>query len=260
VPDLSREFPKDVRDRVWLPVDGVTSEDEVKALVTPLLGIITKFKLGLELTSRLGAPRAVELMGEIGVPKHDLWIDTKLCDIPETVAGAARALANLGVSMFNVHAWGGRKMIEAAVANKGGAKVLVVTVLTSVKFEDLLELGIFYDPSINNDGGVVERLVQKMAITITDANADGIIGSAREAAAVKKVDAMRHRLMVTPGIRPKWAAKNDQERVVTPTEAIRNGATAMVIGRPITQPPASIGSPAEAARQIFDETDKALHC
>lgn len=199
------------------------------------------FKVGLELLMSEG-PQAVSRVAEMGLP---VFADGKLHDIPNTVAGAARALGRHGARWVTVHP-GGRAMIEAGVkalaestAGEGG--ILVVTVLTSLAPGDLAEIGV--DHSIREQVAAMARLAAA-------AGAEGVVCAPSEAAVVRTT--APDLTIVTPGVRPAGAPSDDQQRHSTPAAARAAGADWLVIGRPITAAP----DPAEAARLI--STDLAL--
>lgn len=171
----------------------------------------------------------------------DVFLDLKFHDIPNTVASACKAAAGLGVWMLNVHALGGRKMLSAAreAVPAGKARLIAVTLLTSLDGEDLDEIGLTGNPA---------EIVQRLALLVHDCGLDGVVCSALEARRLR--DRMGDAFcLVTPGIRPADAAANEQKRVATPREAIGNGSDYLVIGRPITQ----AGDPIQVLQQLNDE-------
>ncbi len=186
-----------------------------------------RVKVGKELFTRAG-PTLVE---QITARGFDVFLDLKFHDIPNTVAGACAAAADLGVWMMNVHALGGRRMMEAARAavDKSGRRchLIAVTVLTSMAESDLLEVGLAADPQQN---------VARLAALAQQAGLDGVVCSPREVAGLRAACAADF-LLVTPGIRPRSAQADDQRRVMTPAEAIEQGASYLVIGRPVTAAP-----------------------
>lgn len=235
----------EVKDRIIVALD-VPSLEQAGQLIAELAPYVGCFKVGLELLTAEGGPSAVRFVHEHG---GQVFYDGKFCDIPNTVGNAAKAAARLGVKMFNVHASAGQKAIEAAVANKGGSLVLGVTVLTSIgKMEDGT------DECLSIFGGEVSAKVKQFAQMLADAGADGIICSPKELGVLNDFTLLK----ITPGVRPEWAAAGDQKRIMTPAEAIKAGATALVIGRPITKPPEGIGTPADAAKKIAEEIQQAL--
>ncbi len=195
------------------------------ALVECLDPAQCRLKVGKELFTRSG-PALVETLQEKG---FEVFLDLKFHDIPNTVAKACKAAADLGVWMVNVHAMGGRKMMEAAREAVASAphrpRLIAVTVLTSMSDADLAEIGLQGSPEDN---------VRRLAGLAESAGLDGVVCSPRE------VDMLRNTMgrnfqLVTPGVRPVGAALNDQTRVATPEDAIRAGSSYLVIGRPITQ-------------------------
>ncbi len=184
-----------------------------------------RLKVGKQLFTRSG-PAAVTTLVERG---FEVFLDLKFHDIPNTVANACRAATDLGVWMVNIHAQGGRRMMEAAREAVGdeGPRLIAVTVLTSLGTEDLVELGMVGSP-----GDVVLRL----AAVAEAAGMDGVVCSPREIAELRRQRAAGF-LLITPGIRPAAAGLGDQRRVMTPAEAVAAGSSFLVIGRPITAAP-----------------------
>lgn len=220
---------------VYVALD-TTDLDYARGLAERLRGSVGGLKLGLEFFSANG-PAGVRAFSEMGVP---IFLDLKFHDIPNTVAGACRAAASLGVSIINVHAGGGPAMLkaagEAARAVNPAVKVIAVTVLTSLNESDLKAMGVFGTP-----GEQVLRLAQ-----LTQSNGlDGVVCSAHEIAPLRAALG-KDFMLVVPGIRPAGADLNDQSRVMTPAEAHKAGADILVIGRPIT----AALDPAKAARDI----------
>ena len=220
---------------VYVALD-TTDLDYARGLAERLRGSVGGLKLGLEFFSANG-PAGVRTFSEMGVP---IFLDLKFHDIPNTVAGACRAAASLGVSIINVHAGGGPAMLkaagEAARAVNPAVKVIAVTVLTSLNESDLKAMGVSGTP-----GEQVLRLAQ-----LTQSNGlDGVVCSAHEIAPLRAALG-KDFMLVVPGIRPAGADLNDQSRVMTPAEAHKAGADILVIGRPITAAP----DPAKAARDI----------
>lgn len=183
-----------------------------------------RVKVGKELFTRSG-PGTVEKLATMG---FDVFLDLKYHDIPNTVASACRAAADLGVWMVNVHASGGRKMMEAArdsLSHIDNAPLLIaVTVLTSMDREDLAETGLDIEPADQ---------VIRLATLAENSGMDGVVCSPREISLLR--DALRDDFrLVTPGIRPAGSASGDQKRIMTPAEAVALGSDWLVIGRPIT--------------------------
>lgn len=191
---------------------------------------LCRVKVGKELFTRAGPALVEQLVGR----GFDVFLDLKFHDIPNTVAAACAAAADLGVWMLNVHAQGGRRMLIAARESVERVTprplLIAVTVLTSLTDEDLREVG--YQDSAG-------KLVERLSLLTAEAGLDGVVCSPREALSLRR----RHGpgfTLVTPGIRPGGSAQNDQQRVMTPAEAIRDGADYLVIGRPITAAPEPI--------------------
>jgi len=194
------------------------------ALVARLDPALCRLKVGKELFTAAGP----ELVRTLVARGFEVFLDLKFHDIPNTVAAACRAAAGLGVWMMNVHASGGRRMMTAAQEALAGLPqrplLIAVTVLTSMSAEDLGEVGISAAPADQ---------VLRLARLTQACKLDGVVCSAQEAAMLR-VDLGNAFRLVTPGIRPAGAEAGDQRRVMTPTEALRAGATDLVIGRPIT--------------------------
>ncbi len=234
----------EAKDRIIVALD-VDSLEKAKPLVESLVPHVGCFKVGLELLTAAGGPIAVEVVQSLG---GQVFYDGKFDDIPNTVAGAAKAVAGLKVGMFNVHASAGIEAMMAAVANKGRSLVLAVTVLTSL--EENNAYLIF--------GGPSKAKVLQLARDAKFAGCDGVICSPQELELLGKQKELEGLLRVTPGVRPEWAVARDQKRIMTPTEAIKAGADYLVIGRPITKPLEEIGTPVDAAKKIAEEIAAAL--
>ncbi len=204
---------------------------------------LCRVKVGKELFTRVG-PAVVEQLQALG---FELFLDLKFHDIPNTTAKAVRAAAELGVWMVNVHASGGRRMMEAAreeLAQTGArTRLIAVTVLTSMEREDLAEIGLDLDP--------LDQVVRLARLTQA-CGLDGVVCSAQEAPTLREAIGEPFDL-VTPGIRPASAAAGDQRRILTPAQAIAAGASYLVVGRPITQ----AAEPAQAAAAVVDEIRQA---
>lgn len=201
--------------------------DPALALAARLDPAFARLKVGKELFTVAGPDLVRALVGR----GFEVFLDLKFHDIPNTVAAACRAAAGLGVWMLNVHASGGRRMMEAArgaLADLPHPPLLIaVTVLTSMNAEDLAEVGVQDAPADQ---------VLRLARLAHACKLDGVVCSAREAALLRAGLGEDFRL-VTPGIRPAGAEAGDQRRVMTPAEAVRAGASDLVIGRPITAAP-----------------------
>jgi orotidine-5'-phosphate decarboxylase len=198
--------------------------------------IVSTLKVGLETFYRVGA-EAIEIVRESGC---DLFLDVKLHDIPNTVAGAAAALARYSPKYLTVHASGGPEMVRAACIALPETYVTAVTVLTSLDDHVLREVGIS-TPAIDT--------VVRQAVSAVEAGARAIVCSPHEVARVRS-EVGGDIVLITPGVRPAGAEPDDQKRVMTPVEALAAGADLLVIGRPITGA-VSINSAALAiAREI----------
>jgi len=212
-------------------------------LVTRLDPALCRVKVGKELFTAAG-PELVRVLTARG---FEVFLDLKFHDIPNTVAAACRAAAGLGVWMLNVHASGGRRMLSAAheaLADLPQRPLLIaVTVLTSMSAEALNETGVAAAPA---------EQVQRLARLTQACKLDGVVCSAQEVTLLRADLGADFRL-VTPGIRPAGSDTGDQRRVMTPTEALRAGATDLVIGRPIT----GAADPLAALRQIQTEIQTA---
>ena len=186
---------------------------------------LCRLKVGKELFVSAG-PQLVEKLAGQG---FDVFLDMKFHDIPNTVAQACKAAAQLGVWMVNVHASGGRKMMSAAreaLELLPQRPLLIgVTVLTSMGAEDLAEIGLAVEPAVQ---------VERLARLAKDSGLDGVVCSAQESSLLKAACGKEFKL-ITPGIRPAQASLDDQNRVMTPQAAIAAGSDYLVIGRPITQ-------------------------
>ena len=226
--------------RIFVALD-TTDVGRAVELANGLKGSVGGVKLGKEFFTANG-PDGVARVTECGMP---LFLDLKFHDIPNTVAGAIRASLQLDPFMVNVHASGGRRMMEAARAAADEAdmgkrpNVIAVTVLTSMAREDMVEVGIDEEP--------LEQVLRLGRLTQAS-GLDGVVCSAKEVVALRGSVGPNFKLVV-PGIRPEWASTDDQRRVVTPKDAVDLGADYLVIGRPIT----GHADPAEAARLIAEE-------
>lgn len=197
----------------------------VLALAGRLDPALCKLKVGKELFTAAG-PQLVEQLVDKG---FGVFLDLKFHDIPNTVAGACQAAARLGVWMLNVHALGGRAMMQAARAalekTQQRPLLVAVTILTSMDQQALAETGL---------PGSVEQNVLRLAELAKDSGLDGVVCSALETSALRQALGLDF-CLVTPGIRPSEASKGDQSRITTPANALRQGSNYLVIGRPITQ-------------------------
>jgi orotidine-5'-phosphate decarboxylase len=226
----------DVRDRLIVALD--VEKDRLRPLVESLPDVKT-FKVGMEAYYREGA----DLVRWLVDRGHHVFLDLKLHDIPHQVERAARVLSGLGVRFLTLHAAGGPDMVSAAVrgaADAGGLELLGVTVLTSMKGDEL--------PSVWDAGTSVEQKVLALARIARDAGCRGIVSSPKELSTLRSHLGPEMKI-VCPGIRPAGADHGDQRRVATPGDAIAAGADHLVIGRPVTGAP----DPAKAATAIFAE-------
>jgi orotidine-5'-phosphate decarboxylase len=209
------------------------------ALAGRLDPALCRVKVGKELYTAAG-PALVEKLQKLG---YGIFLDLKFHDIPNTVAAACLAAAELGVWMINVHALGGRAMMEAARAalssRRAAPRLVAVTLLTSVGATEMKEVGLAGGP---------QEAVARLALLARACGLDGVVCSAQETAALRRQLGGEFWL-VTPGIRPEGSAADDQKRVATPREAIATGADYLVIGRPITRAP----DPLAALRAINAE-------
>lgn len=224
------------KDRLIVALD-VPSADQARMLADRLAGAVGMFKVGSELFASAGPDFVRELVAR----GEKVFLDLKYHDIPNTVAGAVGAACRLGVSLIDVHALGGKAMIEAAAGAMPaiGARLLAVTILTSQDQAGLGEVGI---------GGELKDAVRRLALLARDAEADGVVASPHEAALVREACG-KDFLIVTPGVRPAGALAGDQARTATPAAALLAGADYLVVGRPIIE----AADPASAAAAVVRE-------
>ena len=229
------------KDKIFVALD-VDSAEKALSLADELKDYVGGYKIGKQLFTAAG-PELVK-----SIASHSkVFLDLKYHDIPNTVAGAAKEAAKLGVYMFNIHASGGYEMMKAAVdavKETEGKKPLVlgVTVLTSIDQQKM-------NNEVRIPGDVKEQVIH-LAKLSKQAGCDGVIASAKETKMIKEACGDDF-LVVTPGIRPVWAASGDQKRVVTPSNALADGSDYLVIGRAITGQPDRI----EAAKKINNEIE-----
>ena len=225
-------------NRVFCALD-TNEATTAKRLAQQVKGHVGGLKLGLEFFLAQGAA-GYRAIADAGVP---IFLDVKLHDIPNTVAGAVKSLLPLEPCFITLHASGGAAMmraaVEAAATGKMRPQLLGVTVLTSLDQKDLAGMG---------HAASVEEQVLLLAQLAKDNGLDGVVCSPAEVALLRRVLGPDFILMV-PGIRPAWAAANDQKRVMTPKEAVDAGASHLVIGRPIT----AAADPVDAAKRIAME-------
>jgi len=215
--------------RVIVALD-VDSADRARVIVSELGGEAAAFKIGFQLFTAAGPDFVRELARE-----HKIFLDLKFHDIPTTVANAGIEAARLGVWMFNVHASGGREMMQRTVDEVDQVcereklqrpLVIGVTVLTSSNDKSLGEIGI---------RGSADEQVVRLARLTAESGLDGVVASPLETAAVRNAVGRDDFLVVTPGVRPSSATNDDQKRVMTPGRAAAQGSSYLVVGRPITQ-------------------------
>ena len=233
----------EARQRLIVALD-VADAGAASQLADRLAGTCRWFKVGMELFTAAG-PGVIEPLLKRG---HSVFLDLKFHDIPNTVAGAVRSAAALGVHMLTVHASGGPAMLAAARAALEGLanppRLLAVTVLTSMDSGQLSAIGVTLSPAVQ-----VEALA-RMALA---EGVRGFVCSPQEVAALRALTGPDG-VLVIPGIRPAGAGTGDQKRVATPSEALRAGASYLVVGRPVTQ----AADPAEAAEAILKQMAQAL--
>jgi len=209
---------------IIVALDAKSQYDALK-IADQLDPSLCRLKVGKELFTHEG-PSVVKALHDKG---FEVFLDLKFHDIPNTTAQAVCAAADLGVWMVNVHASGGRKMMETCVerlkAGNYSTQLIAVTVLTSMGREDLRDIGLDIEPF---------EQVKRLAKLTQDSGLDGVVCSAQEAKMLRQ-DLGAEFALVTPGIRPAGANADDQKRIVTPKQAMLDGSTHLVIGRPITQ-------------------------
>lgn len=239
-----------VAERLFVALDHPDAKSAL-AMAEQLAPLGVSYKVGMQLfyAEGMGVVRELQKYG------RPVFVDLKLHDIPNTVAGSVESLVRHGVNFLNVHTQGGAEMMHAAVAaaqkaakesGQASPKLIGVTLLTSLSEQHLKEL-------LFVNGVSVSEYVQHLALQAKKAGLDGVVCSAQEAASIRETCGENF-LLVTPGIRPAGADEQDQARVITPAQALCNGSDYLVVGRPIT----GASNPVEAARQILDEMEKSL--
>jgi orotidine-5'-phosphate decarboxylase len=229
------------KDRLAIALD-FTDEDQAMKLVDSLGDTCQWFKVGMELYYAAGN----HIVHQLRDRGFNIFLDLKLHDIPNTVAGAVRSATQAGASLLTIHASGGAAMMTAAAeaaAAPGSPRLLAVTVLTSMDANELAGVGITASPA---------EQVLRLARLARASGIDGMVCSAEEVAMLRK-ETSPDTLLVIPGIRPAGSAVGDQKRVATPGQAIADGASMLVVGRPITR----AVEPAAAARAILKEIEHA---
>ncbi|MCX5665741.1 MAG: orotidine-5'-phosphate decarboxylase [Candidatus Omnitrophica bacterium] len=231
------------KERLIVALD-VDTKEKALGLVEKLKAEVKIFKIGSELFTSCGP----DIVAAIKAKGCGIFLDLKFHDIPNTVAKSAIAATRLGVTILNVHALGGydmmKKCIEAVALEAKALKitkphVIAVTVLTSMDENSLKKIGI-------NDN--MEKQVLKLAKLAKDASLDGVVASPSEVKLIRR-ELGEEFIIVTPGVRPGWAAADDQKRIATPKEAVLNGATYIVVGRPIVE----ASDPMAATKKILEE-------
>jgi orotidine-5'-phosphate decarboxylase len=232
-----------IKEKLIVALDVETPSVALE-LVRQLHSVAGMFKVGSQLFTSAGP----QIVKDIIALDSKVFLDLKFHDIPHQVAGAARAAAELGVSLFTVHASGGSEMLSRAVeAAAGRSKVLAISVLTSIDAAILSQIGVTSSP---------EESVLRLVKLAEASGVDGVVASPQEIKTIRSEISRPDFLVVTPGIRPVTNASNtneDQKRVATPAAAIADGASYLVVGRPITGAP----DPVQAAEEIIAEMERA---
>ena len=236
---MTESVSSPAKERLIVALD-VSTAREAQELVQRIGDAAGIYKVGLQLFTAEG-PRVVRDLVSSG---RRVFLDLKLHDIPNTVSHAVKSAVELGAHMLTVHSSGGAAMLRAATeAAAGRLNILAVTVLTSLKDEDMQEIGV--------SGRVADQAL-RMAALAKNTGCHGVVTSPREASLLRKALGEGFAI-VTPGVRPAGADTHDQQRVATPAQAVANGATHIVVGRPITAAP----DPAAAAQAIISEIEAA---
>lgn len=234
---------KDAKDRLAVALD-VPDAQAARDLVDRLGDSCRWLKVGMELYYAGGNP----LLETLRSRGYRIFLDLKLHDIPNTVAGGIRSVAKAGAELLTVHAGGGATMLAAAAEAAqapGAPRLLAVTVLTSMDAVELKSAGVC---------STLAEQVLRLARLAKSAGINGMVCSAEEVASLR-VELGPEALLVVPGIRPAGSGLNDQRRIATPAEAIASGASMLVVGRPITR----AADPAQAVRSILEEIEAAQH-
>ena len=238
---------KQAKDYIIFPLD-VPSLESAKQYVEMLSESVGMFKVGLELFIRSG-PEIINFIKTSGAA--GVFLDLKLHDIPATISRAMESVARLGVDFATVHSGESQRMLEAAVAGSGGkVGVLGVTVLTSVASKEIAAAGFVEEFSAD-----ISKLVLKRAAMAKAAGCKGVVCSGLEVKMIKQAFG-KDFVAVTPGIRPDWEgmSKDDQQRIATPAQAVKNGSDYLVIGRPIRDSK----TPRDTANRIAEEIKAVL--
>ena len=221
--------------------------DDVKKIVNELSDSVNYYKVGMELFYSVGLP-VIEFLKS---KDKKIFLDLKLHDIPNTVANGLCSLMNLGANILNVHATGGYTMMKTAIdklkaesesKNIERPKLIAITVLTSINQEDWQDLG--FQNQMKNQAVRFAKLAQKAGL-------DGVVASPQESKSIRE-SCGENFLIITPGIRPIGSAINDQSRIATPAQALKNGSSKLVIGRPII----ASDNPRQAALSIIEEMNQ----
>jgi len=228
------------KDRLIVALD-FPEPGRAREIVERLAGRVGVFKVGSQLFTAAGPDLVREIVGR----GEKVFLDLKYHDIPNTVANAVSEACQLGVAFVDVHALGGRQMMEAAVGALPalGARLLAITVLTSHDDETLGEIGV---------SEKMPAAVQRLALLARDAGVDGVVASPHEVAAIRQACGPGF-VIVTPGIRPAGSARDDQSRAATPSAALAAGADYLVVGRPILE----ASDPVAAAEAVVAEISRA---
>lgn len=237
----------EAKEKLTLALD-VNTLDEALELVNQTKNYVGYYKVGKEILNAVGLPVVLKALKAQGVK---VFVDVKEMDIPNTVKNAVVAAARHGADIINIHASGGRKMMEdtvkAAKAVNPDVKIIAVSILTSLNDDDMRDIGYMYS---------AETMVWKLALLAKEAGLDGLVCSPMELSAVREIMG-KDAFIITPGIKPEWDAKQaDQKRVTTPRDAVVNGTSSMVVGRSITKHAAY--SPYVAAQKVYAEIREAL--
>ncbi|MCR6544596.1 orotidine-5'-phosphate decarboxylase [Dehalobacterium formicoaceticum] len=239
-----------MKEKLIVALDVSTREKALR-LAEQLWDKVGAFKVGMQLYNSVGP----DIVKDIQALGGKVFVDLKFHDIPNTVSQASRIITGKGAFMFTLHASGGKEMMEksALAVQETAAEmkitkpiVLAITVLTSISQE-----------VFQNEVGIqrpIEDQVVEWAKLAQNSGIDGVVASPKEISAIRKACGPDF-IIVTPGIRPLWAASNDQKRIMTPKEAVQLGATYLVVGRPIT----AQEKPGEAAQKIVTEMEEGIH-
>jgi len=210
--------------------------DKIQETIESVQPYSNYFKIGLEAVTKFGVSNLVEILKKYN---SQVFLDIKIHDIPNTVAGAVRSAEQIGADFVTIHSTTGKKALEEAVKNVKNIKLLGVSILTSIDDDECLEIY----------GKNTEEKVLERASVLNQVGFYGMVCSAKEAKMIRSKPEFDNLKLVTPGIRPSFSQKGDQARIMTPAEAVKEGVDYMVIGRPITQHQ----YPAVAAKMILKE-------